>query len=167
MDPEAIDRSADEAVRKMSDAELETCQYDYVPHKCDHSQTRVPGQRLGGPGGSGSVYSPPDDIVVTSVEASDDDPDLTVEPGDDFAVAAQGHIQWNGSKKTVILSIGTAELVLTYDTEDQESATHAAILMASAPQALAEIDAMEESDPDAPAAPKGPALFRGYEEMPL
>lgn len=83
-----------------------------------------------------------DDIVVTSVDL--DDPP---EPGpDDIQVEAEGDIQWSGSEKMLILKLGTAELVLTYDTEDQESATNAAILIASAGTALPMLDMQEEEE---------------------
>ena len=89
----------------------------------------------------------PSNVEVTSVVASNDEPDLTPAEGEDFVVGAEGYIQWDGSKKMVVLSLGDAELVLTYDTDSEESATHAAILMASAPQALAEVDRVEQEEP--------------------
>jgi hypothetical protein len=85
-----------------------------------------------------------DDIVVTAVDL-DDPPEPN---GEDIQVEAEGDIQWNGSEKMVILKLGTAELVLTYDTQDQESATNAAILIASAGTALPMLDMEEEEEPE-------------------
>lgn len=89
-----------------------------------------------------------DDIVVTSVDLDTPPPPN----GEDIQVEADGDIQWNGSEKMVILKLGegdsAAELVLTYDTENQDSATNAAILIASAGTALPILDMEEEEEPE-------------------
>lgn len=109
----------------------------------------IPGDQLGGPAGSSSVYQAlPSNVEVTSVVATDGEPDLTPAEGEDFVVGAEGYIQWDGSRKMVVLQLGDAELVLTYDTNSEESATNAAILMMSAPQAMAEVDGLEQENPD-------------------
>lgn len=90
----------------------------------------------------------PSNVEVTSVVATDGEPDLTPAEGEDFVVGAEGYIQWDGSRKMVVLQLGDAELVLTYDTNSEESATNAAILMMSAPQAMAKVDGLEQENPD-------------------
>lgn len=85
-----------------------------------------------------------DDIVVTAIDLDSPPPPN----GEDIQVEAEGDIQWNGSEKMVILKLGTAELVLTYDTDDQESATNAAVLIASAGTALPMLDMQEEEEPE-------------------
>lgn len=85
-----------------------------------------------------------DDIVVVQVDLDSPPPPN----GEDIQVEAEGDIQWNGSEKMLILKLGTAEMVLTYDTEDQESATNAAILIASAATGLPMLDLEEEEEPE-------------------
>lgn len=85
----------------------------------------------------------PDDIVVTQVNLDEPGPSN----GDEIIAEAEGDIHFEGTFKRVTLKLGTALLQLTYDTENDESATQAAILIASAQRALAMLDVTElESD---------------------
>lgn len=81
----------------------------------------------------------PDDIVVTQVNL--DQPGQ--ENGDDIIAEAEGDIHWEGTHKRVTLKLGSALLQLTYDIEDEHSALHAAILIASAGQGLPAVDQAE------------------------
>jgi hypothetical protein len=85
-----------------------------------------------------------DDIVVTSVDLDSPPPPN----GEDILVEAEGDIQWDGPQKMLILKLGTAEMTLTYNSEDQDSATHAAILIQSAGTALPMLDMQEEEEPE-------------------
>jgi hypothetical protein len=86
----------------------------------------------------------PGDIVVTQVNLDEPGPPN----GDDIIAEAEGDIQWNGSLKTVTLILGNAAMSLTYDTDSEESATNAAILIASAATALRMLDTEEQENPD-------------------
>lgn len=78
----------------------------------------------------------PDDIVVTQVTLDEPGPDN----GDNIIAEAEGDLHWSGTFKRVTLKLGNALLQLTYDTESQESATNAAVLIASAATGLPMLD---------------------------
>lgn len=84
----------------------------------------------------------PDDIVVTQVNLDEPGPPN----GDDIVAEAEGDIHWEGTHKRVTLKLGSALLQLTYDTEDEQSATNAAILIASAGTGLPMLDTAELED---------------------
>lgn len=87
----------------------------------------------------------PDDVIVTQVNLDEPGP----ENGDNIVAEAEGDIHWEGTYKRVTLTLPGALLQLTYNTEDQESATNAAILIASAGMGLPTLDQAElEPDPD-------------------
>jgi hypothetical protein len=78
----------------------------------------------------------PDDIVVTQTSIDEGHE----APKGSMQVEADAEVSYDGSVKTIVIKLDTATLTLSYDTDSEESATHAAVLMASAPTILPEID---------------------------
>lgn len=78
----------------------------------------------------------PDDIVVTGVPVDSPDP---LNP-DHLQAEAEGDLTKDGSMVKITVKLGDALLCLAYDEDSQESATHAAILLAGAGQLVAEIE---------------------------
>jgi hypothetical protein len=119
----------------------------------------IPGDQLGGPAGSTSVYKRPEDITLTEISVDAREVDLhEIEHGKitidedaktlDVEAAGELEILDDGRTRTTIM-IGDAELSLTYNRDDQGSAERAAVLLAGAGPLVTQMEqAYDEGDLD-------------------